>query len=80
MERNIVNKAGKITGIRYLFNKVSPNTFNCHLKLDFIRIFWSGDALGPAFTPTFNYFRDSAGMGHNSLILLILKVKGLSLQ
>ena len=79
-ERELVNKAGKITGIRSLFNKGEHNGANV-IKI----LALSGPSvvrftLGPGFTSTFNYFPDLACMGYNSLILLILKIKGLSLR
>jgi hypothetical protein len=79
LNRDIVNKAGKITGIRILFNEAAPASIRIPLKTIIIWVYGRKNPSRFCFTATFNYFGDFAGGGHNSLILLILKEKGLNL-
>jgi hypothetical protein len=79
LNRDIVNKAGKIAGIRFLFNEAAPVSILIPLKTGVIWIYGQKNPSRFCFPATFKYFGDFAGVGYNSLILLILKEKGLNL-
>jgi len=52
-----VSEAGKIAGFEIIFNA------DGRFQADQGRIIVSGGDVWPSFTPTFNHFRDLAGLG-----------------